>query len=182
MLSVLMPAHNESGIIAETINETINTLEAVGIEYEIAVVDDGSSDGTLDQALAVAESHPCIKILTYEENKGKGFALSYGFQFTQGDFVLFLDADLDLPPAQIPRFMNSLTENNADVVIGSKRHPLSNVDYPRIRCLWSKGYGMLVKMLFNLNVTDTQVGIKMFKREVLETVLPQVKINRYAFD
>lgn len=182
MLSVVVPAYNEAERIAETIKGVQIALREQGLEYEVIVVDDGSVDNTREQALSNAEARSNIKIFSYKSNMGKGYALKYGFQFAQGDLVLFLDADSDLPPSQIPRFLEYMANSNADVIIGSKRHPLSKINYPLTRRLFSKAYSLLVKVLFRLDVSDTQVGIKLLRREVLDQVFPKVLVKRYAFD
>ena len=100
----------------------------------------------------------------------------------RGDPVLFLDADLELPPSQILRFLEYMSEDNIDILIGSKRHPLSKVDVAFSRRFLSKGYNLVVKLLFNLDVTDVLVGLKLFRRRVLEQVFPKLVVQRYAFD
>ena len=152
------------------------------MKYEVIVVDDGSVDDTFDKASAVAAIDSNVKVLRYANNSGKGYALKYGFGSAKGDLVLFLDADSDLPPAQIPRFLNCLENGDSDVVIGSKRHPESNIRYPLSRRVLSRAYGVLVACLFGLHATDTQTGIKLFRREVLDRTFPRVKVKRYAFD
>lgn len=182
MISVIMPAYNEAQNLSRTIEETTNMLERCGLEHEVIVVDDGSEDGTYEKALSIAKEHKNVRVFGYKENMGKGHALKHGYQFARGDLVLFLDADSDLPPSQTPKFLDYMGKNGADVVIGSKRHPLSKVDFPLSRRILSKGYSLLIKLMFNLNVADTQVGIKLFHREVLEQVFPKVLVKRYAFD
>ncbi len=182
MISVIMPAYNKVQNISSAIEDTVNTLEKYGLEYEVIVVDDGSNDGTYDKVASVAKEHVSVKVFSYKENKGKGYALKYGFQFAQGDLVLFLDADSDLPPSQIPLFLDRMVENNIDIVIGSKRHPLSEVKYPLLRRFLSRGYSLLITLMFNLNTTDTQVGIKLFRKDVLDQVLPKLLVKKFAFD
>ena len=182
MISVIMPAYNKVQNISSAIEDTVNALEKYGLEYEVIVVDDGSNDGTYDEVASVAKEHVSVKVFGYKENKGKGFALRYGFQFAQGDLVLFLDADSDLPPSQIPLFLDRMVENNIDIVIGSKRHPLSEVKYPLLRRFLSRGYSLLITLMFNLNTTDTQVGIKLFRKDVLDQVLPKLLVKKFAFD
>jgi glycosyltransferase involved in cell wall biosynthesis len=106
--------------------------------------------------------------------------LRYGV--SKGEYVAFLDADMDLHPEQLEEFFAIMKARDADVVIGSKFHPQSKVEYPRLRRIYSFFYFMLVRSLFGLPVRDTQTGIKLFKREVLERVLPRVLVKRFAFD
>jgi glycosyltransferase involved in cell wall biosynthesis len=115
-------------------------------------------------------------------NKGKGNALICGTAYSKGEYVAFLDADMDLHPEQLENFFAIMNSRGADVVIGSKFHPQSKVEYPRLRRIYSFFYFMLVRSLFGLPVRDTQTGIKLFKREVLEKVLPRVLVKRFAFD
>lgn len=182
MISVIMPAHNEAQNLSSAIKETVTTLENCGLGYEVVVIDDGSKDGTYEKALSIAKEQENIKTFGYKKNMGKGYALKYGFQFAQGNLVLFLDADLDLSPPPISIFLDYMRESGTDIVVGSKRHPLSKVGFPFSRRILSKGYSLLIKILFNVYITDTQVGIKLFRREVLEQVFPKVLVKRYAFD
>jgi glycosyltransferase involved in cell wall biosynthesis len=115
-------------------------------------------------------------------NRGKGRALKYGFRFAKGELIAFLDADLDLHPRQIQRFLRIMERDGVGVVIGSKRHPDSKVNYPWHRRLISNIYYYLVKMMFGLKVRDTQTGIKLFRREILERIFPKILVKRYALD
>ncbi len=182
MISVIMPAYNEINNITRTIEEAVKTLEESSLDYEVIVVDDGSNDGTLNKALSVVKKHNTVRAYGYTVNMGKGYALKYGYQFTQGDLVMFLDSDSDLPPYQIIRFLDYMNKTDADVVIGSKRHPLSEIQFPLLRRVLSRGYLLQTKLMFNLDISDTQVGMKLFRRKVLENIIPTLFINRYAFD
>lgn len=179
-LSVVIPAYNENGIILDMLKECISSLN--GLKPELIVVDDGSSDGTLEKVHEFAEQNNDVRVVNYGSNQGKGFAVKYGFQHTSGDIVAFIDADLNLHPGQIPGLMEYMEKYDVDVVVGSKRHPESNVNYPFERKILSDIYYLFVRTLFGLPVKDTQVGLKLYKREVLEDVLPRVLIKRYAFD
>jgi len=174
MLSIIMPAYNEAENICRSIQESVKILEKTGLEYELILVDDGSEDDTYNKAVAVSQNYKNVKVFRYKENKGKGYALKYGFKYAKGNLIMFKDADLDLPSSQIPRFLDYMNTKQADVIIGSKRHPLSKVQFPLSRRILSRCYSVLVKMLFNLKVTDTQVGIKLFRKEVLDSVLSKV--------
>jgi glycosyltransferase involved in cell wall biosynthesis len=179
-----MPAFNEADLIPNCIRETSEFLKGIGGERcaELIVVDDGSSDGTYQVARQAITPGEPVQVVRLARNSGKGFALKYGFVFATGDLVAFLDADLDLHPSQIATLYREMQKTNADVVIGSKRHPLSRLDYPRQRKILSSGYYLLVRALFGLPVRDTQAGLKLFKQEVLEQVFPRLLIKRFAFD
>jgi glycosyltransferase involved in cell wall biosynthesis len=183
MLSILMPAYNEANSIAENVCETVNTMHALGIDFEIVVVDDGSLDGTdaaASNALRAWPDH--VRVVRCSRNEGKGNALICGAAYSRGEYVAFLDADMDLHPEQLASFFAIMNASNADAVIGSKFHPQSQVDYPRLRRIYSFFYYMLVRALFGLPIRDTQTGIKLFKRPVLDHVLPRILVKRFAFD
>jgi glycosyltransferase involved in cell wall biosynthesis len=182
MLSVILPAYNESRNVHKTIKKSVDVLSRIGQDFEIILVDDGSQDNTYQIASEISREYRNVRVLGYQPNMGKGYALKYGSHFAQGDLVLFLDADLDIPASQIPQFLKNMRENGADVVIGSKRHPLSKLHYPLSRRILSQCYSWMLKLMFNLDVADTQVGIKLFRHEVLERVIPEVRTNGFAFD
>lgn len=180
MLSVIIPCYNEEQRIKETIRSLADFLDQQYLDYELVVVDDGSSDGTLEAAKSLEGGK--VRVFFYERNRGKGHALKFGFEKSCGDLVVFFDAGLDFPPSQILEFLKILRDSRADLVVGSKRHPDSRVIYPWHRRLVSFGAQVTVRILFDLNVTDTQVGLKAFRREVLEKIVPLLLVKRYAFD
>ncbi len=179
-LSVIMPAYMKEDVIAKALKETEKVLKGFGMPYEIIVVDDGSKDRTRQNAEKYRSKH--VKVVGYRKNAGKGNALKYGFKYVKGDLVAFMDADTDLHPDQLQYFLYYMSTESADVVIGSKVHPLSKVSYPPLRKFLSRGYRLFNRVLFNLNVHDTQVGQKLFKREVLDDIMGRVLVKRYAFD
>jgi len=182
-LSVVMPAYNESASIVKNVAEAVQTLSGFGYDYEIVVVDDGSVDDTHSHVMQIAAAYdPKVRVVRYDDNRGKGGALICGTTYTTGDYIAFLDADMELHPEQLPLFLEIMAAQGADVVIGSKRHPLSNVEYPRIRRIYSAGYFALVWLLFGLPLRDTQTGLKVFRRQVLQDVFPRVLVKRFAFD
>jgi len=180
-ISVIVPAYNEGPRIMNTIRETVKILNQHGIGFEVIVVDDGSSDNTYQEALR-SKKLGDVKCLRYEKNTGKGHAIKRGFQSSRGRLITFIDADMDLHPVQIPLFIEYMKKYRADMVVGSKRHPRSRVTYPWSRKMLSLAYRLVIKMLFNLSVKDTQVGLKLMKREILERALPVMEVERYAFD
>ncbi|GAC1542174.1 MAG: hypothetical protein NVS3B16_06780 [Vulcanimicrobiaceae bacterium] len=182
-ISVVMPAYNESSSISSNVVETANTLNAFAYDFEIIVVDDGSSDRTHLAALQAKEMFPDhVRVVRYDRNQGKGNALSAGVMHSRGDCIVFLDADMDLHPAQLPTFLAILAGNGVDAVIGSKLHPRSNVNYPFHRRVLSYGYFLLTRLLFGLPVRDTQTGFKVFRRQALEKALPFTYAKGFSFD
>jgi glycosyltransferase involved in cell wall biosynthesis len=113
---------------------------------------------------------------------GKGYALSLGALRSEGDLVTFIDADMELDPRAIIRFIELMKRQDEDIVIGSKRHPRSRVSYPVLRRLQSRCYQALIRLLFGLQVRDTQTGLKLFRRQVLVDALPLLAVKRFAFD
>ena len=181
-VSVIIPAYNEEESIYCNLLEIIDTLDELCEDYEIIVVDDGSSDNTHRQAARVNSKTDRVQVVKSKSHQGKGSALKYGFQFAKGNLVVFLDADLDLHPEQLSYFFDIMEKRKADVVIGSKRHPESKVDYPKRRRVLSFVYHIIIFVLFRLAITDTQVGLKLFRYQVLKKILPRVLIKKYAFD
>ncbi len=179
-LSILMPMYNEETAAAANILETDGYFRNLGITYEIIVMDDGSKDLTYNKALTATNDH--IKVFKLTKNEGKGEALRTAFNFCGGDLVMFLDGDLDIHPKQFEALFDVMKNDSSDVVIGSKRHPKSVLNYPLSRKFLSASYFFIVKLLFGLPLRDTQTGIKLFRAEVLKKVFHKVLIKRYAFD
>ncbi len=182
-LSVVMPCLNEASVVERSLRETTKVLRGSQPDpFEILLVDDGSTDGTWDVAKEVAASIPEVHLARIPVNGGKGNAQRKAFEMTRGEIVCFLDGDLDIHPRHIPPFVEILKNDHTQVVIGSKRHPESTIEYPFRRRFLSSGYEVFVRTLFGLRVKDTQTGIKVFRRNVLEEVLPRGLVKRYAFD
>jgi len=178
-LSVIVPAYNEGRQIHKNVQEFLRTFTDLQYDFELIVVDDGSTDDTYEEALRAASDR--VRVLTYPENKGKGHALRRGVTEATGELVTFIDADLDLHPYQTEVLLQQMVEG-VDAVVGSKRHPGSRVIYPRKRRFLSACYHQMTRLLFGLKLKDTQAGIKLFRREALLSALPHVKVNGYAFD
>lgn len=179
-ISVIIPAFNEEGVIARTLAETCAVLR--GHDYEIIVVDDGSRDGTWAEAEAFACEHTGVRVLRVGQNGGKGAALRRGTEIAQGELIAFLDADMDIHPRQLWLLLDAMRTHNADVAVGSKHLADSRVVFPFSRRILSRAFSWLEKALFNLDLSDTQTGLKLFRAEVLRRAFPRVRVQRYAFD
>jgi len=182
LLSVIVPAFKQGKTIQKDL-ESIDKVLKMGLadlDYEIICVVDGILDDTLENAKKVRSSK--LIVVGYEKNRGKGYAVRFGMVKCKGELISFLDAGMDISPKGIMMLMAHMNWYSADVIVGSKRHPASRVNYPFFRHILSIGYHLVVKLLFGLSLTDTQSGIKIFKREVLEKVLPRLLVKRYAMD
>jgi len=179
-LSVVVPAYREARHIQENLRRLLTELDAVGRSYEVIVVSDGNTDATAREAAMVVS--PNIKVIEYSRNMGKGYALRCGVSHSSGELVTFIDADMELNPHYIKGFVAVMETFDCDAVVGSKRHPMSNVNYPMARRFQSWLYQLLIRALFNVKVRDTQTGLKLFRRPVLEDVVPLLAIKRFAFD
>ena len=184
-VSVIMPAYNEAATIKESLEETVRTFDDFGCNYEVILLDDSSRDGTYDEALKVARKYPQIKVKRIPRryrSSGKGRALKKAFRYVTGDYIVFLDADLDLHPIQVRTLFDIMLLSGADVVIGSKLHPNSKVEYPLSRKVISFIYYLITKILFGLPIHDSQTGLKVFKKEVLKHVFPRIVVKKFALD
>ncbi len=189
-LSVILPVYDLAVSIVRNLEELSALLDAAGINYELVPVDDGSTDGTADKlrefSARFAATHApgagsCRPVLL-SQNAGKGNALKEGFRASTGAFILLLDGDLDVSPRFLPGFFTVMARENCDIVIGSKRHPDSKVQYPWYRRLASWGYFTLVRVFIGLPITDTQTGMKLFRRRALGEALSRMLVKAYAFD
>ncbi len=181
-LSIIMPAYGLEKVIAGNI-ETVCGLLRGNIPFEVVPVDDGSSDATADVIRQETERHPDeVCPVFVKVNAGKGNALRRGFASSKGSHILLLDGDLDLSPSKISAFFDIMQREEAAIVIGSKRHPDSVVDYPWHRRLASGIYFSIVRVLVGLPVTDTQTGMKLFRRDALQWAFDRMLVKAFAFD
>ena len=181
-LTVVVPYYNPGHLLVPTIERLLSVLDASGASYEVIAVSDGSTDGSdreLDAALA---DRPRLTNVVLAQNQGKGAALRVGLAKGRGRYLGFIDADGDLDPILLDSFQTMVRLYSPDIILGSKRHPLSEVEYPFLRRVYSWGYQQVVRLGFRLNIKDTQTGIKLVRRDVLSAVLPRMLEKRFAFD
>lgn len=175
-LSIVIPAYNEEKTIAEIIWR-VNKVE-VGLEKEIIVVDDGSTDGTAELLKQLANEK--LKVIFHKKNAGKGAALQTGFSQATGDIVLVQDADLEYDPREYPRLLEPILDGRADVVYGSRFLGGPH----RVLLFWhyagNRFLTTLCNLCANLNLTDMETGYKVFRREVLEKI--RLKSKRFGFE
>ena len=182
MLSIVVPAYNEGEHIYDNLMIIDKALKAFCSDYEIIAVNDGSKDNTGAEIARAAADIPSIKDFGYETNRGKGGAVSWGAINSKGDVVGFIDADLDLSPNLMQSYVEAFVYADADIVIGSKMHKDSKLEYPFKRKVVSFCYFIMLKVLFGLKCHDTQTGLKFYDGALIREIAPLRKIDGYAFD
>jgi len=180
LLSLIVPAYKQEKTIVKDLQNLSEVLSGLPYDYEIIVVEDGYLDDTGKELKKIKDKH--IKIYGYKENCGKGFAIKFGVEKATGDIIGFIDAGMDIDPSEISLMLDLMEWNKADIIMGSKLHPESKVNYPLWRKISSWGYRSLTHILFGFNVRDTQVGFKIFRQKVAKEVFSRIIIKRFAFD
>ena len=184
MMSIVIPAYNEEKRIRGSLSETCTYMSDSGMEYEVIVVDDGSSDGTSRIVESMVTDFPKVRLVRYEKNRGKGHALRTGVLVAKGDFILVMDADLSTPIEELWKLMPYLAGGEYDIAIGSRALALS--DIIRKQPWWRQGMGKMfnriVKVLVIGEFSDTQCGFKLFAGDVARNLFMEAKIDRFAYD
>ena len=181
-LAVIVPAFMEEREVEESLKRLLTVLDTVDMAATVTVVVDGSPDATEERVRRISDSR--LSVISYAQNQGKGYALKHGClaSMNEADFVCFADADLDLNPSAIPSLLAILQLDGADAVVGSKTHPNSILSYPWMRRVQSSVFRVIIRRMFDLNVSDTQTGLKVFRRELLSACLESVESKGFAFD
>ncbi|MSP92668.1 MAG: glycosyltransferase family 2 protein [Myxococcales bacterium] len=165
-LSVVIPCYNERA----TIRDIVARVLEQPYEFELIIVDDGSTDGTRDLLPSLERDHECVRVLLQPQNCGKGAALRRGFEVATGDIVIVQDADLEYDPAEYARLIQPILDGNADVVYGSRFAGTTR----RVLYFWHSVGNQMLTMLSNmatdLNLTDMETCYKVFRREVIQSV------------
>ncbi len=179
-LSLIVPAFNEEELIEETLFSLDEAVKDKKLSYEIVVVDDGSKDQTLLKAKKYASRNGHIRVVSYNKNVGKGFAIKKGFMQAKGQVIVFIDSDLDIDLGTITDYVDAL--ENGDIVVATKWHPDSKVEMPLRRKILSHGFNVLSRILTGAKLRDTQVGLKAMRKEAFDSIFPRLCVKRYAFD
>jgi dolichyl-phosphate beta-glucosyltransferase len=182
-LSVVIPAFNEVTRILPTLERIFAYMDRRHPDYEILVVDDGSTDGSAAAIESRFGSRRCLRVLSYGGNRGKGCAVRHGALQANGDVVLMSDADLSTPIEEIEKML-PLLQQGSDMVIGSRALAQSEIRkrQPFYREGGGKFFNLFVRLIVLPDFHDTQCGFKLFRREPLLPVLRRQQIDGFAFD
>lgn len=182
-LSVIIPAHNEESNITNALEKISAYLNKKHFDYEIIVSEDGSNDNTLQIANEFAINNKRVSVIHSTKRLGKGGGILNGFKHSHGDIAAFIDADLSSGPNELGKVIEAVKSGN-DVAIASRSMRQSKIikDRPLVRKIAAKGMNFLVNRMFDLSISDTQCGLKAFKRETLQKILPKITKKGFEFD
>lgn len=192
LVSILVPVYNMEKNIEKNINTLIEKVSPFIEKFEIIISDDGSEDDSKKVIEKICREKRNIDEINTDkinitgvyskENHGKGNALKRACEIARGKYIIFCDGDMEIDPSQLKNFFEIMFKENADIVIGSKRHKDSIVNYSKTRKLISFVYFLFVKIFFHLPIQDTQTGLKLFKREAIINVFPRILVKAFAYD
>ncbi len=189
-MSLVLPAYNSGPAIVRTWDEVRIFLEWQPDSWEVIFVCDGCTDGTRERLAKLADdaNDPRLKVLSYRQNRGKGYAVRTGLLAARGDYRIFTDVDLAYSFDDIRRLAERL-QNGTPVAIASRQHPESQlilpvnvIGYLHRRQLQSQVFGWLTRRLLPLKQRDTQAGLKGMSAEVAQWILPQLTCDGFGFD
>jgi len=181
-ISIVLPAHKKAKVLSETLKRLYAELDlVVDNHYEVIVVIDGKHDES--EKILKALRLKNLKSIIYEENKGKGYAIRKGWEISSGDFIGYLDCDLDIHPSAI-HYAERLLSNDSQIagVIGSKKMSREEANYPVFRKIMSHIYSWLAGTLLHLKVRDTQTGFKLFRYAEAKYLMRESSMNGFAWD
>lgn len=179
-VSLVIPAYNESAILPQTLGTVTDKLSALEADYEVVVVDDGSTDATAEVVRTWADPH--VRLVSYSPNRGKGCAVRTGMLAAEGELILCTDADLAYGVEVFSDILDRFAATDADLVIGSRRLSAEGYrDYPPMRLLASKCFGVLARTASGLKY-DTQCGIKGYRAAAARAIFSACTTDGFAFD
>ena len=180
-LSLVIPMYNESAVIEETAKMLSGYMSGAFDDYEIIFSDDGSTDGCGEKVKEL--ELPCVKVIGYPKNRGKGSAVRHGVMEAEGDLIMFTDADLAYGMDVIKRFFDTYAENKTQVMIGSRNLGQDGyAGYTLWRKLVSKTYIKILGAVGGFKLSDSQCGCKAFGREAARDIFGRCTVDGFAFD
>lgn len=183
-LTLIIPCYNEGKKLTKNIETIVSFMEEnFLIDYEILVVNDGSTDNTIDDVLKLKEEYPnIIRLIHYKDNKGKGYAVKRGILDAEGDTLIFMDADLSTDISAITTTVQELEKY--PIVIGSRRMKESEIAEAQtgIRKIMGTGCKTITNAKLGLSISDTQCGFKGFRTDIAKKIAEKMTIDRWAFD
>lgn len=185
-ISIVIPAFEEEERLGGSIRKILEYCQSSGENIELIVVDDGSKDGTAKVAETVTAEFPDIpsKVVRYEQNRGKGYAVKTGLLAASGEIALFSDADLSTPIEEMPKLIDPIKADEYDVTFGSRAldRSLIGTHQPWRREQGGKVFNLVVRLQTGMPFWDTQCGFKAFNMAKFRPLLDLMRIHRFGFD
>ncbi len=185
-ISLVLPTYKKEREVIDQLERLYGYLSRVNPDFELIFVIDGYVDNTKDILGKYIKENRLQKaqVIGYRENRGKGYAVRYGMKKATGDVIGFIDADTDIQIRSLASAIREIKKDSVMAVIPSKLHKDSNIEMTLGRKIFSYGLIAVNKLLLRLpkNITDVGCGLKLFKRELIKRVLPNLKVNRFAID
>ncbi len=184
VLSVVIPAYNEALRIGKSLDLIREFLERRGEPFEVIVVDDGSADGTPELLRQFSDSWRCLRVIRNQPNRGKGYSVRRGVLEARGELVMFTDADLSAPIDETESLIEALKRNRADAAVASRAidRRLIGVHQPAFREWGGRLFNLIVRLFTGLNISDTQCGLKLFRRSSTRRAFELQRSTGFGFD
>jgi len=180
-VSLVVPAYNEGDVLSSTVNRLRAFFHEISLEGEIIIADDGSTDHTARVAVALSSDNREVRLVSFRQNQGRGSALSHAFSLAKGRIVGYVDADMPFDLSVLHTAIASVT-NGYDLAMASKYTPGAAFPVPPMRELLGRTYSALCRRVLKTPFFDYQGGLKVMRRELLETLLPTIRDGRWGWD
>lgn len=184
-LSIVIPAYNEERRLPQTLHQVLDWLALSKFSFhEVIVVDDGSRDSTARIAEEFARKNACVRLVRNPANRGKGYAVRNGMLEAKGEWILYTDADLSTPIAEIQKLCRAAREQDAAIAIGSRAvdRALVEVHQPALRELSGRAFNLVMRAVTGLKFRDTQCGFKLYSADAARRIFSQQKQDGFSFD
>lgn len=183
-LSVVIPAYNEQARLPGTLDAVLNYLSRSELSWELVVVDDGSSDGTVGVVEQYSARYPAVRLLRNPGNRGKGYAVRNGMLAAHGEWILFTDADLSAPIEEFPKLLSAAEGGGAAIAIGSRAvdRRLITVRQSWMREQSGKMFNLFMRTITGLGFLDTQCGFKLYRADAAREVFSRQLLDGFSFD
>jgi hypothetical protein len=182
MLSVIIPIHNEAAILAQNLALLKKALDSLGQDYEVLLAEDGSTDGSREMSDRFASKDIRFRVIGSEDRVGRGASLTRSIKSAKGDIIIYMDADLAADLSHMLALVSEI-ENGSDIATGSRLMKGSEVSGRSFqREISSKGYNLLIRLLFRTSLSDHQCGFKAFRRSSILGILDDIKDKHWFWD
>jgi glycosyltransferase involved in cell wall biosynthesis len=174
-LSIIIPIYNEQESLPELLQRIAKTVALMGPDFEVLVIDDGSTDGGYEVLLSLMTTHPNLQVIRLRKNFGKSTALHIGFTKAQGEYIVTMDGDLQDRPEEIPNLLATLQQNKLDLVSGWKQYRQD----PLSKTLPSKLFNKILRLISGIPLHDFNCGLKLYRNEVVKFLPVYGELHRF---